>query len=205
MRIAFLGSRGIPARYSGFETFYEQLAVRLVRRGHDVTVYNRSHFIKDARGTYEGTRLVSLTSIRTKHLDTLTHTFVSSLHALTQGFDIAYYCIVGNSPLVWLPRIMGTKTLLNVDGEDWAREKWGPFARWYQYRCERIAARTANVLISDAHGIQERYRTVHGVNTVFAPYGANVTRTDAQDVLARWGLKSRGYILYVGRFVPENA
>ena len=205
MKIAFLGSCGIPARYSGFETFYEQLAVRLARRGHHITVYNRSHFIKDVRGTYQGTKLISLPSIRTKHLDTLTHTLVSSLHALTQGFDIAYYCIVGNSPLVWLPRVVGTKTLLNVDGEDWAREKWGAFARWYQFQCERIAKRTANVLISDAHGIQRRYRTVHEVNTVFAPYGANVTRTDAHDVLTRWGLQPRRYILYVGRFVPENA
>ena len=81
MKIAFLGSRGIPARYSGFETFYEQLATRLAQRGHHVTVYNRSHFIKDIRGRYQGVRLVTLPSIPTKHLDTTTHTLVSSLHA----------------------------------------------------------------------------------------------------------------------------
>jgi glycosyltransferase involved in cell wall biosynthesis len=205
MKIAFLGSRGIPARYSGFETFCEQLGVRLARRGHQVTVYNRSHFIKDVQGGYQGTRLVSLPSIPTKHLDTITHTLLSSLHALTQGFDIVYYCIVGNSPLVWIPRLAAARTLLNVDGEDWAREKWGPFARWYQLCCERIATRTANVLISDAHGVQQRYREVHGAGTVFVPYGANVQRTDEQDVLARWGLQPRQYVLYVGRFVPENA
>ncbi len=205
MKIAFLGSRGIPARYSGFETFYEQLAVRLVQRGHDVTVYNRSHFIKDVRGLYKGVRLVTLPSIATKHLDTITHTAMSSLHALTQGFDIAYYCIVGNSPLVWLPRAVGARTLLNVDGEDWAREKWGAFARWYQLRCERIASLAANVVISDAHAIQQRYREVHHSDSVFVPYGANVQRTDEQDVLARWELEPRGYVLYVGRFVPENA
>ena len=205
MKIAFLGSRGIPARYSGFETFYEQLAVRLARRGHDVTVYNRSHFIKDVRGHYQGVRLVALPSIPTKHLDTITHTFLSSLHALTQGYDIAYYCIVGNSPLVWIPRVVGTRTLLNVDGEDWAREKWGAFARWYQLQCERLASRAANVVVSDAHGIQERYRKRYGVETVFVPYGANVQRTEERDVLARWGLQPQQYLLYVGRFVPENA
>ena len=85
MKIAFLGSRGIPARYSGFETFYEQLATRLAQRGHHVTVYNRSHFIKDVRGRYQGVRLVTLPSVPTKHLDTTTHTLVSSFHALTQG------------------------------------------------------------------------------------------------------------------------
>ena len=205
MKIAFLGSRGIPARYSGFETFYEQLAVRLARRGHDVTVYNRSHFIKDVRGRYQGVRLVSLPSIPTKHLDTITHTFLSSFHALTQRYDIAYYCIVGNSPLVWIPRVVGTRTLLNVDGEDWAREKWGAFARWYQLQCERLASRAANVVVSDAHGIQERYRKRYGVETVFVPYGANVQRTEERDVLTRWGLQPQQYLLYVGRFVPENA
>jgi glycosyltransferase involved in cell wall biosynthesis len=205
MKIAFLGSRGIPARYSGFETFYEQLAVRLVQRGHHATVYNRSHFIKDVRGSYQGVRLITLPSVPTKHMDTITHTLVSSLHALTQGYDIAYYCIVGNSPLVWIPKVVGTKTLLNVDGEDSAREKWGAFARWYQLRCERIARHAADVLIADARGIQARYRDVHGVNTVFVPYGANVQRTEERDVLARWGLEAQEYVLYVGRFVPENA
>ena len=109
MKIALIGSRGIPARYTGFETFYEQLAVRLAERGHQVTVYNRSHFIKDVRGSYKGVRLVTLPSIPTKHLDTLTHTFVSSMHALTQRYDIAYYSIVGNSPLAWIPRLVGSK------------------------------------------------------------------------------------------------
>jgi glycosyltransferase involved in cell wall biosynthesis len=205
MKIAFLGSRGIPARYSGFETFYEQLAVRLAQRGHDVTVYNRSHFIKDVRGRYQGVRLVTLPSIPTKHLDTITHTLVSSMHALTQGYDIAYYCIVGNSPLVWIPRVVGTKALLNVDGQDSEREKWGAFARWYQGRCEGIAGHAADVLIADALGIQERYRSLHGLDTVFVPYGAASQRTSEQDVLARWSLEPQQYVFYVGRFVPENA
>lgn len=205
MKVAFLGSRGIPARYSGFETFYEQLAVRLAARGHEVTVYNRSHFIPDVRGEWSGVRLVSLPAIRTKHLETITHTLLSSLHALTQGYDIVYYCIVGNSPLVWLPRLSGARTLLNVDGQDWAREKWTGFARWYQRRCERIAGRTADVVISDAHVIRDRYRASYGIETVFAPYGAMIRHEPGTAVLDRWGLKPRGYILYVGRFVPENA
>ena len=205
MRIAFIGSRGIPARYSGFETFYEQLGVRLAARGHAVTVYNRSHFIKDVKGEHRGVRLVSLPSIPTKHLDTITHTALSSLHALSQGYDIAYYCIVGNSPVAWLPRLRGTRTLLNVDGEDWAREKWGAFARWYQKQAERIALRTANLIIADAQGIRERYKRLYNCNTAFVPYGANVQRDEGPEGLDKWGLESRRYVLYVGRLVPENA
>ena len=205
MKIAFLGSRGIPARYSGFETFYEQLAVRLAQRGHQVTVYNRSHFIRDVKGAYKGVRLISLPSIPTKHLDTITHTGLSSLHALTQRYDVVYYCIVGNSPLVWLPRVVGAKTLLNVDGADWAREKWSGFARWYQRQCERVATHTASLLIADSRVIQDRYRSLYGARAVFVPYGANVSRDERMATVERWGLRARDYILYVGRLVPENA
>ena len=205
MKIALLGSRGIPARYSGFETFYEQLGVRLAARGHQVTVYNRSHFIRDVKGSYRGVRLVSLPSIPTKHLDTLTHTALSALHALTQGYDIAYFCIVGNSPLVWLPRLTGARVLLNVDGEDWAREKWGRFARWYQLQCERIAAATAQVIVADARAIQDRYRARYHKDSIFVPYGANTVRDEGTEALAKWGLAPRDYLLYVGRMVPENA
>jgi glycosyltransferase involved in cell wall biosynthesis len=204
LRIAFLGSRGIPARYSGFETFYEQLATRLAARGHAVTVYNRAHFIRDVRGEYRGVRLVTLPSIPTKHLDTITHTALSSLHALSQGYDIVYYCIVGNSPLVWLPRMTGARTLLNVDGQDWAREKWSGFARWYQRWCERVATKTAGVIIADAQVVRNRYRELYGAESVYAPYGGNIRRNDATATLTRWGLTPRRYVLFVGRLVPEN-
>ena len=204
MKIAFLGSRGIPARYSGFETFYEQLAIRLAERGHQVTVYNRSHFIKDVRREYKGVRIVRLPAIRSKHLETISHTFLSTMHALFQRYDIVYYCIVGNAPLVWMPRIVRARVLLNVDGEDWAREKWSGFARWYQHKCEWLAPRAASLVISDAHSIRARYSELYGARTVFVPYGANIQFDDRLDALKKWDLRSREYILFVGRLVPEN-
>ena len=205
MKIAFLGSRGIPARYSGFETFYEQLAMRLVKRGHRVTVYNRSHFIKDVKKEYKRVRIASLPSIPSKHLDTITHTFIASLHAMFRGFDVVYYCIVGNSPLVWIPRVSRSKVLLNVDGEDWAREKWTRFARWYQKKCEQISTKTSQVIIADAHAIQGRYKKLYGANTIFAPYGANIQYDEGLQALEKWRLIKDQYILYVGRLVPENS
>lgn len=205
MKIALLGSRGIPARYSGFETFYEQLAIRLVQRGHQVTVYNRSPNISNVRGSYMGVRLVTLPAIPTKHLETISHTLLSSLHAISQRYDIAYYCIAGNSPLVWLSRMGGARTLLNVDGQDWAREKWGAFARWYQRRCESIAGSTTGVLIADAKVIQQRYRAEYNSKTVFAPYGAEIRNDSRTAALQHWGLSPRNYLLFVSRLVPENA
>ncbi len=119
MKIALLGTRGIPASYSGFEQCVEQLGKRLVQRGHEVTVYCRSHHITYPEETYLGMRLVKLPTIANKYLDTIVHSFVSSVHALPQRYDIALYFIAGNSPVTWIPRIVGTKTLLNVDGLDW--------------------------------------------------------------------------------------
>lgn len=212
MRIALIGSRGIPARYSGFEQFYEQLALRLVQRGHHVTVYNRSHFIRDIKKSYQGVRIVSLPSIPTKHLDTITHALVSTLHAIVQRYDIVYYCIVGNSPLVWLPRLVGAKTLINVDGEDWAREKWSGFARAYQKWCEGIACKAADAVIADAKGILARYLSLYNHKAAFVPYGADIrtglrssSDNRSRAVLEKWNVTPDNYIFYVGRFVPENA
>ncbi|MFL2859463.1 MAG: WecB/TagA/CpsF family glycosyltransferase [Pontiellaceae bacterium] len=205
MKIAFIGSRGIPARYSGFEQFYEQLAVRLVNRGHEVTVYNRSHFIKDVKRQYKGVNIVSLPSIKTKHLDTISHTALSSFHAIFKNYDVIYYCIVGNSPLIWIPRIFGAKTLINVDGEDWAREKWSGFAKIYQKWCERVACLCSNIVIADAKGILSRYKDLYNYDSIFVPYGANIKNNNKSNILEKWNLEKNDYILYVGRFVPENA
>ena len=205
MKIAFIGSRGIPARYSGFEQFYEQIAVRLVNRGHEVTVYNRSHFIKDVHHQYKGVKIVSLPSIKTKHLDTISHSALSTFHAIFKDYDIIYYCIVGNSPLIWIPRIFGIKTLINVDGEDWAREKWSGFAKKYQKWCERVACRCSNIVIADAKGILSRYKKIYNYDSIFVPYGANIKINKNLDILEQWNLTKNEYILYVGRFVPENS
>src|SRR5690348_2617375 len=122
LRIAMMGSRGIPASYSGFETCVEQLSVRLVERGHSVTVYCRSHHIKWPEKTYKGVRLVKLPTIASKHLDTIAHTFLSMLHGEFRRYDVVYICGVGNGPLAGIPRLAGKPTAINVDGADWERE-----------------------------------------------------------------------------------
>lgn len=204
MRIALMGTRGIPANYSGFETFYENLGPRLAARGHDVTVYNRPHHVGHRELVwYRGVRLAHIPSIATKHLDTITHTAASVLHGLFRRYDIVYFCGVGNTPLAWVPRVAAARVLLNVDSADWRRAKWGRFASWYLRNTERWAARAADVIIADNRAIQRRYREDHGVEAEFVPYGANVGHDERQDALAPFGLEPRGYFLWVGRVVPE--
>ena len=208
MKIAFIGSRGIPASYSGFETFYEQLSTRLVQRGHSVTVYNRSHWIKLKDKYYQGVNLVRLPSIKTKHLDTFSHTFLSLIHALFCKYDLIYICTVGNSPLCLIPKLFKTKVILNVDGTDAAREKWGWFARNYMFWTEKVACKLADVIIADSMVIKNKYKERYGRDTIFIPYGANiydrsVEKTDTA-ILNKYGLAPDKYILFVSRLEPEN-
>jgi glycosyltransferase involved in cell wall biosynthesis len=204
MNIALLGTRGIPASYSGFETCVEQLGQRLFQRGHQVTVYCRSHHITYEDAHYKGMRLVKLPTVANKYLDTIVHSLISSLHALTQGYDIALYFIAGNSSVTWIPRLVGIKTILNVDGLDWKREKWPVFAKKYIKLTEYLATKLPNVYITDSRAIQAYYRDRFGSEPPYIPYGSEVEILPPGETLSRFGLEPRRYILFVGRLVPEN-
>ena len=204
LKIGLMGTRGIPACYSGFETFYEELSGRLAERGHCVTVYNRSNYIKYKEPYYRGVRLVRFPTIKNKHLDTFFHTLLSVLHGIFQKYDIVYFCIVGNSPLTFIPRLFGTKTILNVDGADWERDKWKGFAKRYLMWSEKIATKFPDVVIADSSIIQKRYRELYKKETVLLSYGANVVENHNQDYLKKFNLEKEKYILFVGRLVPEN-
>lgn len=204
MKIALLGTRGIPASYSGFETCVEQLGERLVQRGHDVTVYCRSHHIAYQGEYYKGMRLVRLPTIPSKYFDTIVHSFISSIHALTQNYDIALYFIAGNSPVTWIPRLRGTRTILNVDGLDWKREKWPPVAKKYIKFAEYLATKLPNLFITDSKVIQSYYHKSYGKIPPFIPYGSEVEILPPGDTLKRFDLEPYRYILFVGRLVPEN-
>lgn len=204
LRIAFVGTRGVPASYSGFETFVENMGVRLVQRGHEVTVYCRRHHVGEGLPEYRGMRLVHVRGIATKHLDTITHTLVSCLHALTQRYDVVVMCISGNSPLAILPRLAGSKVVLNVDGSDWRREKWGRFARAYIRFSEWLATRLPDATVTDSAVMQRYYRENLGVETTCICYGADMPLPKSLDLIEKLGLEPRRYLLLVGRLVPEN-
>lgn len=206
MRISFLGTRGIPASYSGFETFVEQLSVRLAARGHECVVFNRYPFVPLRAKAYRGVRIIRLRTIRTKSLDTLVHTFLSCVVASFRQPDVAYICGVGNAIFCAWMRLLRVPVILNVDGEDWAREKWSGFAVWWLKRSERWAARFADVIIADSPVIAERYGREYRRETIYIPYGANIDTGDTGDsALRQFGLARRSYVLFVGRMVPENS
>lgn len=204
MRIAFIGTRGIPARYSGFETFVEELGARLVDRGHDVTVYCRRHHYAEQDKHYRGMRLVQVSGIATKHLDTITHTLVSCLHALFQPYDVVVMCISGNAPLAFVPRLRGKKVVMNVDGSDWRRKKWGRLARAYIKLSEWFSIHLPDVTVTDSKVMQQYYLERHGAHTECISYGGDMPLPETTGALERLGIQSQKYLLLVGRLVPEN-
>lgn len=204
MRIAILGTRGVPAAYGGFETFAEELGARLVEREHEVTVYGRSHVIPEGLRRHRGMRIRRLPTVRHKYLDTVAHTMLSVLDVLPRRFDVVLICNNANAPFALVPRLTGARVVLNVDGLEWERGKWGRLGRWYYRFCAWLSPRLPIVLVSDARVIAEWYRAHHGRRTVYIPYGSEPRRLDAGETLAQFGLEPGRYLLYVSRLEPEN-
>lgn len=205
IRIAFIGSRGVPARYSGFETVVEELGARLAAREHTVTVYNRPAYYEERPSRYRGMRIVFLPTIMSKSFETIIHTILAFAHSCTRRFDVIYLCGVGNAPLAWLARLQRRKILINTDGIDFRRRKWGAFARWWLRWSERMAISFANRVVVDNGQVAKHYKRDHNHTPDNIPYGANIpTEEPDPGILRKWELEPNGYILYVSRLTPEN-
>ena len=168
-RIAILGTRGIPARYGGFETFAEELSTRLVARGHCVTVYCREPYPEP---NYRGVLLVYLPTWRHKYFDTIVHTFFSTVQLIFSGADVALYCNGANAIFTLPPRAFGIPTLLNVDGLERKRKKWNRLAKTWYALSEWLATFCPTAVITDARQIEDYYFQRYGKRTHFIPYGA---------------------------------
>lgn len=203
-RVALIGSRGIPARYGGYETLFDELAPRLVARGFDVTVYCRSYNDPRRRERRRGARLVHLPTLRTKHLETPVHTLLSCLHAAGERFDAAL--VVNGANALFLPILAagGVPTALNVDGIEKRRAKWGPFGRAVYALSERLATFLPDILVTDAEVIRRHYLERYGAASVPIAYGVEPRPLAQTGLLTRLGIESRRFFLYVSRFEPEN-
>jgi len=204
MKIAILGTRGIPANYGGFETFAEQLGTRLAARGHQVTVYGRKHYSTTDASTYRGVELVVLPTIKHKYFDTVVHAFLSIIHAVPRRYDVILICNAANSIFAFIPRIFGTPTLVNVDGLERKRKKWGWIGRTYYFVSEWLSTFVPTAIVTDAQVIQNYYETRWGKKSEMIAYGAESARRVAPEPLEHYGLVPNQYILYVSRLEPEN-
>jgi len=204
MRIVILGTRGIPASYGGFETFAEHLSTRLVARGHEVTVYGRAHYVSPRQLEYHGVRLKVLPTIRHKYFDTVVHSFLSAVHAISSRFDAALICNAANAPFAPLLRLTGTPVAINVDGLEHQRKKWGWLGRRYYLAAERLSTILPNVMVTDAQVIQDYYLARYNAKSEMIAYGSEVERRPDRAAVRRWRAEPNRYVLYVSRLEPEN-
>lgn len=205
LRIALVGTRGVPARYGGFETAVEEVGRRLAARGHEVVVYCRTtEDTNHAETEYKGMTLVYLPALKKRSLETLSHTGLSAGHLFFKRADVAVVFNSANSP--WLPvlRAAGIPVATHVDGLEWKRAKWGTLGKRYYRVAESLAVRWSDALIADAAGIQDYYRQEFGVDSTYLAYGAPILEGGASDRLADLDLTPGGYHLVVARFEPEN-
>src|SRR5260370_14080309 len=205
MRLSMLGTRGVPASYSGFETCVEQVGKRLAERGHRVLVYCRAGQPGAAGSSYLGMERVVLPAVRTKGLETLTHSGLSTAHALIRDRPHAVVVFgVGNAVFARALRAARIPVVINVDGADWARRKWGGLGRRYLRWSEGTASKLGNAVIADSNAVAAYYEQQDGTRSTFIPYGAEVPPALSTETLKQFGLTPRGYFLAVGRFVPEH-
>jgi glycosyltransferase involved in cell wall biosynthesis len=205
MRIAMVGTRGVPARYGGFETAVEEIGRRLVERGHEVVVYCRSSS-RDGEpklAEHRGMELVHLPAARKRSLETLSHTGLSVGHLLGNRPDAAFVFNAANAPFLPLLRAARIPVATHVDGLEWQRAKWGTVGRRYYRMAEAMAVRWSDALIADARGIADYYTREFAAPTTLLTYGAPLI-SPGTDRLAELGLEPDGYHLAVARFEPEN-
>jgi glycosyltransferase involved in cell wall biosynthesis len=203
VRVAFIGGRGVVSKYSGIESYYEQAGHELARRGHEVTVYCRTYFTPPA-DTHNGMRVRRLPTIRSKHLETVVHTLLSTLDAMTSDYDVIHYHCLGPALFSFLPRLVGKRTVVTVQGLDWQRAKWGTIAARVLRWGEAAAVTLPNATMVVSQTLQRYYRDHYQRDTIYIPNGAAPIRRRPPNRLRDWNLLPDNYVLFLGRLSPEK-
>ncbi len=212
LNIAVLGHKRIPSREGGIEVVVEELSTRMVREGNQVTCYNRmghhtagAEFDTLKRDTYHGIMLKNIFTIDYLGLAAVTSSICASFAAAFGNYDIVHIHAEGTAFMCWLPKIMGKKVVVTVHGLDHQREKWGRFASAYIMMGEKSAVRFADEIIVLSKGLQQYFMRNYGRKTAFIPNGVSRPEIRKADLIReKWRLEKDGYILFLGRIVPEK-
>ncbi|HZW95824.1 MAG TPA: glycosyltransferase family 4 protein [Candidatus Eremiobacteraceae bacterium] len=203
LRVAFIGGRGVVSKYSGIETYYEEVGQRLAGMGHQVTAYCRSYFTPPGK-EHNGMQTVRLPTIRSKHMETVLHTFLSTLHVLMGPCDIVHYHALGPALFSFIPRLAGKKTVVTVQGLDWQRKKWGRAASIVLRLGERAAVGLPSHTMVVSRQLQKHYRAGYAAETSYVPNGGVLREWSVPKKILEWDIEPGRYILFLGRFSPEK-
>ncbi|HNP74943.1 MAG TPA: glycosyltransferase family 4 protein [bacterium] len=206
MKVAFIGQKGIPAQQGGIEKHVEELSAKLAQAGLNVTVYCRSHYTGNNNKSFAGIRTINLPSLKTKNLDAISHTFLATLHALFQNYDIIHYHGVGPSLLSWLPRIFApqTKVIATFHCIDRKHQKWSRFAKLMLKAGEWAACRFPHQTITVSQALKKYCQQNFNRETTYIPNGVSITHNENEKILANFDLKQNNYFLAVSRLVRHK-
>lgn len=204
MKIAILGTKGIPATWGGIERHVEELAKRFAATGHDVTVYCRPYYTTTDDESYCGVHLKKLPTLKSKNLDAISHTLISTLHILWQDYDIVHYHAIGPGTMAFLPRVFGKKTVVTVHGLDWEREKWGNKAKSFLKFGERAAVLFPHATIAVSKFLKGYLEKKYSRYVNYIPSAVLDPVELPPDTIQQYGLDGGDYYLFVARLVPEK-
>lgn len=205
LKVAIIGDRGIPARYSGFSTLVEELATGLVaNHAMDVTVYCRTSYYDEKPPFYKGVKARYLPSPGGKSFESIVHSNLAIIDAAWRNFDLAFVVDPGNGPFLLPLRLAGVPVVLHTDGLGWQRRKWSPMQQKYYRWSEKVSARLADWLVTDSRAMQDYYVDQYNAQSTYIPYSGEVGDPPNSSVLAEYGIESDGYYLVVARMEPEN-
>src|SRR5687767_9388934 len=205
MRIGILGTRGIPNHYGGFEQFAQWLSLGLVKRGHEVSVYNSSHHPYQEK-TWNGVNIIHCTD-REKKIGTAGQFFYDlrcNRDAGKRNFDILFHFGYSSDAVWWRQWPRNTLNIVNMDGLEWKRTKYNAVTRKFLKQSEAWAAKHADQLIADSPGIRDYLLNEYGKTAAYIPYGAELFSSPNQAIPGRYQLESKNYLLVIARMEPEN-
>ncbi len=206
MNIYFIGQKGLPAVGGGPERHVEELAKRLVAQGHDVFAYTRPFYSDKGLKEYQGIKLISLPTIKTKHLDATLHTFLATMHLLFQKVNVVNYQAIGPAIFSIIPKIFrpNIKIIVTNHGLDWQRAKWGPVAKLFLKLAEWVSVYTADKIVCVSEQTKEYYKEKYDVEAEYIANGVNQPEIWTGDKIEEFNLQAGKYILFMARLVPEK-
>ncbi|MFH0857253.1 MAG: glycosyltransferase family 4 protein [Candidatus Magasanikbacteria bacterium] len=207
MKIAMIGQKGIPAKYGGIEQHVQELSLRLVQAGQNVTVYSRKWYTEEGNQNFQGINVEITPNIHTKHLDAISHTFASTLDAIIQKYDIIHYHGVGPALLSWIPRIFAPhiKVVTTFHCIDRQHQKWGVFAKLMLRIGERAACKFAHETITVSRSLQNYCINEYNADTHYIPNGVTEnTKTPGIINIEKIGLEPKNYFTMISRLVRHK-
>lgn len=214
MKIAMIGHKRIPSREGGIEVVVEELSTRMIKLGHNVTVYNRKgKNVQDKNASdenqklkeYKGVKIVTIPTINKKGIDAFLYSLFASIKVLFGKYDILHYHAEGSCAMLWLPHLFHKKIVVTIHGLDWSRSKWGGFATKYIKHGEKCAVKYADKIIVLSKGVQDYFKETYNRETIFIPNGVEESKIKEPKIIKeKYNLEKDNYILFLARIVPEK-